>query len=83
MVGSILEADFSVEMKAGSPQGNPLSSLFAQFLFQPVLDEVKEVMGPKLATQSAFADNMDWAMQCGHVEEFMRESQRLLVEMTG
>ena len=44
-VGTILEADYSVEMDTGSAQGNPLSSLFAQFLFQPVLDKTREHFG--------------------------------------
>jgi hypothetical protein len=82
-VGVILEADYRVDMWTGSAQGNGLSSLFAQFMFQPVMDKLSRVMSGKILALSGFADNMDAVIRAGHMREYLHVSQAILQEDTG
>ncbi len=82
-IGMILEASFSVEMWTGSAQGNGLSSLFAQFMFQPVVDQLAREMSGKILCLSGFADNLDAVVRAGHVQEYLDRSQAILHSETG
>lgn len=77
-VGYILEAAFSVAMAAGSAQGNALSSLFAQFLFQFAIDALLAHMGDRIIALSAFADNLDAVIRAGYVGEYIAMSEHFL-----